>query len=173
MLIVSIEIGSRPFGVNFTVRSAVFIWGETEAMVPWTRPPFLSSIVVVSFWHFMRNLGGLVRDGKGMGKECGPDELHCGGWGVCCAVGEATEGVRYGDGLVRLCDSLALGMDVKLQDLWSCVKQCREAVKNEVVKLQLILGMAWRQDNQSTAADFNATTTIPLLKWFEIDMRIM
>lgn len=72
-----------------------------------------------------------------------------------------------------LCDSLALEMDVKFQDLWSCVKECPEAVKNEVVKPQRILGMAWRQDDLSIAADFNATTTIPLSKWFGIVMRIM
>lgn len=30
---------SRPFGVIFTVRRAVFICGETEAIVPWTTVP--------------------------------------------------------------------------------------------------------------------------------------
>ncbi len=39
MLIVSRETGSRPLGVILTVRSAVFIWGETEAMVPWIMVP--------------------------------------------------------------------------------------------------------------------------------------
>lgn len=39
MLIVSSEMGSRPLGVIFTVRSAVFIWGETEVMVPWRIVP--------------------------------------------------------------------------------------------------------------------------------------
>lgn len=34
MLMVSREMGSRPLGVILTVRSAVFICGETEAMVP-------------------------------------------------------------------------------------------------------------------------------------------
>ena len=33
------EIGSRPFGVILTVRSAVFICGETDAMVPWSMVP--------------------------------------------------------------------------------------------------------------------------------------
>ena len=36
---VSREIGSRPFGVILTARRAVFICGETEAMVPWTIVP--------------------------------------------------------------------------------------------------------------------------------------
>ncbi|EER39257.1 methyltransferase [Histoplasma capsulatum H143] len=39
MFIVSREIGSRPFAVILTVRSAVFICGETEAMVPWRIVP--------------------------------------------------------------------------------------------------------------------------------------
>ena len=40
----SSEIGSRPFGVIFTVRSAVFICGETDVTVPWRIVPvsFLS-----------------------------------------------------------------------------------------------------------------------------------
>lgn len=33
------EIGSRPLGVILTVRSAVFICGETEATVPWSMVP--------------------------------------------------------------------------------------------------------------------------------------
>ncbi len=73
MLIVSRDIGSRPLGVILTARRAVFIWGDTEVMVPWrivplpvsgvarrslsgVDIPFLSSIVTVSFAHFMRNL---------------------------------------------------------------------------------------------------------------------
>ena len=36
---VSSEMGSRPLAVILTVRRAVFIWGETEAMVPWTIVP--------------------------------------------------------------------------------------------------------------------------------------
>ena len=47
---------SRFFGVYLTARSATFIRGETEVMVPLTMVPFLSSTVTVSFWHFMRNL---------------------------------------------------------------------------------------------------------------------
>lgn len=39
MLIVSREMGSRPLGVILTVRRAVFIWGETEVMVPWRIVP--------------------------------------------------------------------------------------------------------------------------------------
>jgi hypothetical protein len=39
MLMVSREIGSRPLGVIFTARRAVFICGETEAMVPWRMVP--------------------------------------------------------------------------------------------------------------------------------------
>lgn len=56
MLIESREIGSRPLGVILTVRSEVFICGVTDAIVPCTKVPFFSSIVVVSFWHFMRKL---------------------------------------------------------------------------------------------------------------------
>lgn len=36
---VSSEMGSRPLGVIFTVRRAVFICGETEVMVPWRIVP--------------------------------------------------------------------------------------------------------------------------------------
>jgi hypothetical protein len=75
ILMVSRDKGSLPFGVILTVRSAVFICGVTEAMVPWTmvpwedvsemrdltdgdtRVPFLSSMVTVSLVHFMRKLG--------------------------------------------------------------------------------------------------------------------
>lgn len=39
MLMVSSETGSRPLGVIFTVRRPVFIWGETEVMVPWSIVP--------------------------------------------------------------------------------------------------------------------------------------
>lgn len=39
MFIESREIGSRPLGVILTVRSAVFICGETEAIVPWRMVP--------------------------------------------------------------------------------------------------------------------------------------
>ena len=39
MFIVSRGMGSRPFGVILTARSAVFIWGETEVMVPWRMVP--------------------------------------------------------------------------------------------------------------------------------------
>ena len=74
MLIVSSDMGSRPFGVILTALRAVLICGDTAAIVPWrivpilvnkiiklcTRQgkfvPFLSSIVTVSFAHFMRNL---------------------------------------------------------------------------------------------------------------------
>lgn len=76
MLIVSSDMGSRPLCVNLTARSAVFICGETEVMVPWrivprgTRMshatidgaasmeiiPFFNSIVTVSFAHFIKNL---------------------------------------------------------------------------------------------------------------------
>ena len=37
------EIGSRPLEVIFTARRAVFICGETEAMVPCTIVPMNSS----------------------------------------------------------------------------------------------------------------------------------
>lgn len=47
---------SWPFGVILTLRSAVFICGLTDEMVPCTMVPFLSSIVTVSLAHFMRNL---------------------------------------------------------------------------------------------------------------------
>ena len=62
MFIVSCDTVSavlpRPllFGVALQARKEVFICGETEAMVPWTTVPFFSSMVTVSFWHFMRNL---------------------------------------------------------------------------------------------------------------------
>lgn len=46
MLIVSSEMGSRPLGVILTVRSAVFIWGETEVMVPWRIVPVCSDVSV-------------------------------------------------------------------------------------------------------------------------------
>ena len=46
----------RFFVVILTARSAVFIWGETEVIVPETIVPFFSSIVTDSFAHFMRNL---------------------------------------------------------------------------------------------------------------------
>lgn len=36
---VSREMGSRPLGVILTVRREVFIWGETEVMVPWRMVP--------------------------------------------------------------------------------------------------------------------------------------
>lgn len=39
MLMVSREMGSRPLGVILTVRREVFIWGETEVMVPWRMVP--------------------------------------------------------------------------------------------------------------------------------------
>jgi len=63
MLIVSSEMVS-PGAVGFdrflvvilTARNAVFICGDTEVIVPWTIVPFLSSMVTVSFAHFMRNL---------------------------------------------------------------------------------------------------------------------
>jgi hypothetical protein len=63
ILIVSSDIVSpgadgfvRFFVVILTARSAVFICGETEVMVPWTIVPFFSSIVTVSLAHFIRNL---------------------------------------------------------------------------------------------------------------------
>jgi hypothetical protein len=39
MFMVSRLMVSRPLGVILTVRSAVFICGETDAMVPWTIVP--------------------------------------------------------------------------------------------------------------------------------------
>ena len=71
MLIVSSAIGSRPLCVILTARRFVFICGETDVIVPWrivpvlcqkeyvSSPfsvPFFSSIVTVSFAHFIRNL---------------------------------------------------------------------------------------------------------------------
>lgn len=83
ILIVSRDMGSRPFCVIFTARRAVFIWGETEVIVPcrmvpretamshcqiagraWDRQgavagidiPFFSSMVTVSLAHFIKNL---------------------------------------------------------------------------------------------------------------------
>lgn len=38
-LMVSNVTVSRPFGVILTARRAVFIWGETEVMVPWRMVP--------------------------------------------------------------------------------------------------------------------------------------
>lgn len=46
MFMVSREMGSWPLAVILTVRRAVFIWGETEAMVPWTMVP-ASSVSVL------------------------------------------------------------------------------------------------------------------------------
>jgi len=40
---------SRFLGVYLTARSATFMSGETEVMVPLTMVPFLSSTVTVSF----------------------------------------------------------------------------------------------------------------------------
>jgi hypothetical protein len=75
ILIVSREIGSRPRVVILTVLRAVFIWGETDVIVPWIMVPimlvrrlgwkkecellgipFFSSTVTVSFAHFIKNL---------------------------------------------------------------------------------------------------------------------
>ena len=39
MFMVSREMGSWPLGVILTLRRAVFIWGATEAIVPWTIVP--------------------------------------------------------------------------------------------------------------------------------------
>lgn len=47
---------SAPRGVILTVRSAVFICGDTDATVPCNMVPFLSSIVTVSLAHFIKNL---------------------------------------------------------------------------------------------------------------------
>lgn len=63
MLIVSrlmVSVGAEGFVlflvVILTARSAVFICGETEVMVPETIVPFFNSIVTDSLAHFMRNL---------------------------------------------------------------------------------------------------------------------
>lgn len=53
---VVVVLEEERFGVIFTERNAVFICGDTEAIVPCRIVPFLSSRVTVSFWHFMRNL---------------------------------------------------------------------------------------------------------------------
>lgn len=45
MFMVSREMGSCPLGVILTVRSAVFICGETEEIVPWTMVPAQVSCV--------------------------------------------------------------------------------------------------------------------------------
>jgi hypothetical protein len=83
---VSSEMGSRPRCVILTVRRAVFICGETDVMVPWMMVPgyeleidrrriergeipFLSSIVTVSFAHFMRNLPGAEGSVRHFAKE--------------------------------------------------------------------------------------------------------
>lgn len=58
MLTWSRAIVEPPFGVILAVRSEVFICGETEAMVPCTMVPVLSSMVTDSLVHFMRNLCG-------------------------------------------------------------------------------------------------------------------
>ena len=79
MLIVSREMVS-PGAVGFdrflvvilTARNAVFICGDTEVIVPWTIVPFLSSMVTVSFAHFMRNLSkklvALLPDNENKGR---------------------------------------------------------------------------------------------------------
>jgi len=77
MLIWSRLICAPPLGVIFAVRKLVFICGDTEAIVPWTivpeamlalaqnlkarhvrmcNSPVFSSIVTVSFVHFIKNL---------------------------------------------------------------------------------------------------------------------
>lgn len=63
MLIVSrlmVSLGAVGFVlflvVILTARSAVFIWGDTEVIVPETIVPFFNSIVTDSLAHFMRNL---------------------------------------------------------------------------------------------------------------------
>ena len=86
-LMVSREIGSRPRCVILTVRRAVFICGETEVIVPWMivpsrtlgegnamrktggELPFLSSIVTVSFAHFIKNLPGAKESVRSATKE--------------------------------------------------------------------------------------------------------
>lgn len=40
MFMVSSEMGSWPLAVILTVFNAVFIWGETDVMVPCTMVPF-------------------------------------------------------------------------------------------------------------------------------------
>lgn len=59
MFIESRATGSWARAVIFTLRSAVFICGDTLVMVPCTTVPFLSSMVTVSLVHFMRNLEGV------------------------------------------------------------------------------------------------------------------
>ena len=46
MLIVSREMVSRPLGVILTARRAVFICGETEAIVPLTIVPDIKKKIV-------------------------------------------------------------------------------------------------------------------------------
>jgi len=56
------------------VRRAVFICGETDVIVPWMIVPFLSSIVTVSFAHFIKNLPRSKESARSVAQ--GPDELH-------------------------------------------------------------------------------------------------
>jgi len=73
MLIVSSVIVS-PGAVGFarfltvilTVRSAVFICGETDVIVPDTMVPFFNSIVTDSFAHFIRNLTSFMVSVSGL-----------------------------------------------------------------------------------------------------------
>jgi len=66
----------RFFVVILTARSAVFICGETEVMVPEMIVPFLSSIVTDSFAHFMRNLTSFMLAQLG-------GQLRCRAQGSC------------------------------------------------------------------------------------------
>jgi hypothetical protein len=69
---------SRFLGVYLTARSATFMSGETEVMVPLTMVPFLSSTVTVSFWHFIRNLAHVSCGFARCVRVCAPDKLHDG-----------------------------------------------------------------------------------------------
>lgn len=50
MFIVSSWIVSWPLAVMRTLRSAVFIWGETDVMVPWTIVPVAWLVLNDQYW---------------------------------------------------------------------------------------------------------------------------
>lgn len=105
MFMASSATGSWPRAVILTVLSAVFICGETDVTVPWTMVPetcqhgptrgmvlqskisgsarspvpFFSSMVTVSFAHFMRKLPVCnVSSSYGHGSQAAPGP-HSGG----------------------------------------------------------------------------------------------
>lgn len=57
MFMASRGMGSPPLGVILTLRRPVFIWGETEVMVPWTMVPTMCVISAMFFLGFGASIG--------------------------------------------------------------------------------------------------------------------